>query len=41
MGCKSHACISVKKSSFVVDFVPVAPVSEAEAPSQRQLHIFL
>lgn len=40
MGCKSHAFISMKRSSFVVDFVPVAPVSEAETPSQRQLHIF-
>lgn len=40
VGCKSHAYISVKKSSFVVDFVPVAPVSEAETPSQRQLHVF-
>lgn len=38
MGCKSHAYICMKKSSFVVDFVPVAPVSET--PSQRQLHIF-
>lgn len=40
MGCKSHAYISMKKSSFVVDFVPVAPVSEAETPSQRQVYIF-
>jgi len=43
VGCKSHAYISVKKGSFVVDFVPIAPVFEVESPSctQKQLQFFL